>query len=60
MFPTLKGKDIDCFNFSAWLYDQDSPAVIRLSQLINALTNLSMETAEPLQVIGFFCLIVNV
>ena len=36
--------------FSTWLKDKDSPAVARLSRLISATTNLSMETAEPLQV----------
>ncbi|CAF1510186.1 unnamed protein product, partial [Rotaria sordida] len=33
-----------------WLKDEDSPAVARLSRLISASTNLSMETAESLQI----------
>ncbi|CAF1032961.1 unnamed protein product, partial [Rotaria sordida] len=35
---------------STWLKDEDSPAVARLSRLISATTNLSMETAESLQI----------
>ncbi len=42
------------FNFSAWLDDQDSPVVARLSRLISAVTNLTTETAEDLQVIILF------
>jgi hypothetical protein len=37
-------------NFSAWLKNDESPAVARLSRLIEAVTNLSMLTAEDLQV----------
>jgi len=36
--------------FSAWLEDDDSPVVARLTRLIGAVTNLDMETAEALQV----------
>jgi hypothetical protein len=42
------------FHFSAWLSDQASPAVARLSRLISAVTNLTTETAENLQVIILF------
>ncbi|CAF4485462.1 unnamed protein product [Rotaria socialis] len=38
------------FYFSAWLRDEDSPVVARLSQLISALTNLTMETTEEFQI----------
>ena len=40
--------------FSAWLRNDDSPVVARLSRLIEAVTNLSMITAEDLQVCGYF------
>ncbi|CAM4974843.1 unnamed protein product [Rotaria socialis] len=39
----------DRISKSAWLRDEDSPVVARLSQLISALTNLTMETAEEIQ-----------
>ena len=39
-------------SFSAWLRDDDSPVVARLSKLIEAATSLSMKTAEDLQVGG--------
>jgi hypothetical protein len=42
---------LDYFNFSAWLNDTVSPVVARHSRLIGALTNLTMETAEDLQVV---------
>ncbi|CAF2516456.1 unnamed protein product [Rotaria sp. Silwood2] len=38
---------------SAWISDKDSPVVARLSQLISALTNLTMETTEDLQVANY-------
>ncbi len=38
------------FIFSAWLRDDESPVVARLSRLIEALTNLSMSASEDLQV----------
>jgi len=38
------------FHFSAWLRNDDSPVVARLSQLIETVTNLNMITAEDLQV----------
>ncbi|CAF3905915.1 unnamed protein product, partial [Rotaria magnacalcarata] len=37
----------------AWLRDEDSPVVARLSQLISALTNLTMETAEEIQIANY-------
>lgn len=37
-------------NFSAWLRNDESPVVARLSHLIEAVTNLNMKTAEDLQV----------
>ena len=36
--------------FSAWIRDEESPVAARLTRLIGALTNLSMATAEDLQV----------
>ncbi|CAF4756549.1 unnamed protein product [Rotaria socialis] len=36
-----------------WLSDRVSPAVARLSRLIGAVTNLTMETAEDLQVLNY-------
>ncbi len=44
------------FNFSAWLSNRASPVVARLSRLIEAVTNLSMETAEDLQVCRWYFL----
>ncbi|CAF3338903.1 unnamed protein product [Rotaria socialis] len=38
---------------STWLSDRVSPAVARLSRLIGAVTNLTMETAEDLQVLNY-------
>ncbi|CAF3704453.1 unnamed protein product [Rotaria socialis] len=38
---------------SAWLRNEESPIVARLSRLIEALTNLSMATAEDLQVANY-------
>jgi hypothetical protein len=40
-----------CLYFSAWLQNQESAAVARLSRMIEAATNLTMQTAEDLQVI---------
>ena len=40
------------FVSSAWLRDEDSPVVARLTKLIEAVTNLNMKTAEDLQVGG--------
>jgi hypothetical protein len=37
-------------NFSAWLRNDESPIVARLSRLIEAVTSLNMKTAEDLQV----------
>lgn len=45
--------------FSAWLRDDDSPVVARLSKLIEAATNLNMKTAEDLQVGGNHARIIN-
>ncbi|CAF3845006.1 unnamed protein product [Rotaria magnacalcarata] len=36
-----------------WLRDEDSPVLVRLSQLISALTNLTMETAEEVHVVNY-------
>jgi hypothetical protein len=41
-------------NFSAWLSNKDSPVIARLSRLIEAVTNLSMETAEDFQVYRYY------
>ncbi|CAF4241633.1 unnamed protein product [Rotaria sp. Silwood2] len=38
---------------SAWLRNEDSPVVARLSRLIEAVTNLSMITAEDLQIANY-------
>ncbi|CAF3085859.1 unnamed protein product [Rotaria socialis] len=38
---------------STWLRDEDSPVIARLSQLISALTNLTMETAEEIHVVNY-------
>ncbi|CAF0905886.1 unnamed protein product [Adineta ricciae] len=38
---------------SAWLKNEDAPSIARLSRLIEALTNLSMLTAEDLQVANY-------
>ncbi|CAF0724352.1 unnamed protein product [Didymodactylos carnosus] len=38
---------------SAWLRNEDSPAVARLTQLIGDATNLSMITAEDLQIANY-------
>ncbi|CAF2043981.1 unnamed protein product [Rotaria magnacalcarata] len=43
----------DRISKSAWLRDEDSPVVARLSQLISALTNLTMETAEEIQIANY-------
>ncbi len=43
-------------NFSAWLSNKDSPVIARLSRLIEAVTNLSMETAEDFQVYRYYYL----
>ena len=40
------------FFSSAWLRNEDSPVIARLSRTIEAITNLSMLTAEDLQVCG--------
>ena len=55
---------IDVFDgfvyFSAWFDDTMSPAIARLTRMIGTVTNLSMETAELLQVdafIFFICLV---
>ncbi|CAF3520069.1 unnamed protein product [Rotaria socialis] len=39
--------------FSAWLRNEDSPVIARLSRLIEAITNLSMITAEDLQIANY-------
>ncbi|CAF1573558.1 unnamed protein product, partial [Adineta steineri] len=41
------------FIFSAWLRNEDSSVVSRLSRLIEAVTNLSMRTAEDLQIANY-------
>ncbi|UJR10274.1 hypothetical protein I4U23_014481 [Adineta vaga] len=38
---------------SAWLRNDDSPVIARLSRLIEAVTNLSMITAEDLQIANY-------
>ncbi|UJR35641.1 hypothetical protein I4U23_028391 [Adineta vaga] len=38
---------------SAWLKNEESPVIARLSRLVEALTNLSMLTAEDLQVANY-------
>ncbi|CAF0759590.1 unnamed protein product [Rotaria sordida] len=38
---------------SAWLRNEDSPVIARLSRLIEAVTNLSMATAEDLQIANY-------
>ncbi|CAF5192580.1 unnamed protein product, partial [Rotaria magnacalcarata] len=37
----------------AWLRNEDSPVIARLSRLIEAITNLSMITAEDLQIANY-------
>ncbi|CAM2726570.1 unnamed protein product [Rotaria socialis] len=47
----------DRISKSAWLRDEDSPVIARLPQLISALTNLTMETAEEIQAFILFSVI---
>lgn len=39
-----------CFVFSAWLEEEDDPVIERVNQRIEAITGLTVDTAELLQV----------
>lgn len=62
MYVILSGSQLIRFNqsmcfymsfYSAWLYDEHHSKIRTITNRIAAITNLDMETVEPLQVVNY-------